>query len=48
MWKGLTLEGEIVRNPNVSLSPILSRNEKVEHHIRKKIYKSITLIFSWR
>jgi len=30
MWlKGLTLEGEIVRNPSVSLSPTLDRNEKV-------------------
>jgi len=29
--KGLTLEGEIVRNPSVSLSPTLTRIEKVEH-----------------
>jgi len=34
MWlKGLTLEGEIVSNPSVSLSPTLARNEKVEHYI---------------
>jgi len=34
--EGLSLEGEIVRYPNVSLSPTLSKNEKVEQHIRKK------------
>ena len=46
MWlKGLTLEGEIVRNPSVSLSPTLTRNEKVEHHIRIKAHKSIALRF---
>jgi len=46
MWlKGLTLEGEIVRNPSVSLSPTLTRNEKVEHHIRIKAHKPITLRF---
>jgi len=37
MWlKGLTLEGEIVRNPSVSLSPTLARNEKVEHYNKNK------------
>ena len=37
MWlKGLTLEEEIVRNPSVSLSPTLTRIEKVEHYIRIK------------
>jgi len=30
MWKGLSLEGEIVRYSSVSLSPTLSKNEKVE------------------
>jgi len=31
MWKRDShLRGEIVRNPSVSLSPTLSRNEKVE------------------
>jgi len=40
MWlKGLTLEGETVRNPSVSLSPTLTRNEKVEHYIRIKTHK---------
>ena len=34
MWlKGLTLEGEVVRNPSVNLSPTLARNEKVDHQI---------------
>jgi len=42
MWlKGLTLEGKIVRNPSVSLSPTLTRNEKVEHYIRIKTHKPI-------
>ena len=46
MWlKGLTLEGEIVRNPSVRLSPTLTRNEKVEHHIRIKTHKPIALRF---
>jgi len=46
MWlKGLTLEGEIVRNSSVSLSPTLTRNEKVEHHIRIKAHKPIALRF---
>jgi len=30
------LGDESVRCPSVSLSPTLSRNEKVEQHIRKK------------
>ena len=38
MWlKGLILEWEIVKNPSVSLSPTLTRYEKVEHYIRIKI-----------
>jgi len=37
--EGLSLEGEIVRNPSVSLRPTLNRNEKVEQHIRKKTKK---------
>jgi len=46
MWlKGLTLEGEIIRNPSVSLSPTLVRNEKVEHYLRIKTHKPITLRF---
>jgi len=46
MWlKGLTLEEEIVRNPSVSLSPTLTRNEKMEHYIRIKTHKPITLRF---
>jgi len=46
MWlKGLILEGEIVRNPSVSLSPTLTRIEKVEHHIRIKAHKLIALRF---
>jgi len=46
MWlKGLTLEGEIVKNPSVSLSPTLTRIEKVEHHIRIKAHKPIALRF---
>ncbi|KOM37939.1 hypothetical protein LR48_Vigan03g132100 [Vigna angularis] len=36
MWKGLTLEGEIVGNPTVSLSPTLDRNEKIEQYIKVK------------
>jgi len=35
----------IVRNPSVSLSPILARNEKVDHYIRIKTHKSIILRF---
>jgi len=46
IWlKGLILEGEIVRNPSMNLSFTLTRNEKVEHYIRIKTYKSITLRF---
>jgi len=41
--KGITLEGEIVGNSSVSLSPTLSKNEKVEHHIKMKTYKTIHL-----
>jgi len=44
-WKGLTLEGQIVGNPRLSLSPTLGKNEKVEHHIRTKIHKPIVLRF---
>jgi len=44
-WKGLTLEGKIVGNPRMSLSAILGRNEKVEHHIRMKTHKIIALMF---
>jgi len=36
---------EIVRNPSVSLSPILARIEKVEHYIRLKTHKLTTLRF---
>jgi len=43
--KGLTLEGEILRNPSVSLNPTLARNEKVEHYIRIKTHKPIALRF---
>ena len=43
--EGLSHEGEIVRYPSVSLSPILSRNEKVEQHIRKKTHKPNALRF---
>jgi len=45
MWKELSLEGEIVRYPSVSLSPTLSRSEKVEQHIRKKTHKPNALRF---
>jgi len=34
-----------VRNPSVSLSPTLNKNEKVEHHIRIKAHKPIVLRF---
>ena len=43
--EGLTLEGEIVRYSSVSLSPTLSRNEKVKQHIRKKTHKPNALRF---
>jgi len=36
--EGLSLEGEIVRYPSVSLSPTLSKNEKVEQHRKKKTH----------
>jgi len=39
------LKGEIVRYSSVSLSPTLSRNEKVEQHIRKKTHKPKALRF---
>ena len=46
MWlKGLTLEEEIVRNPSVSLSPTLTRIEKVGYYIRIKTHKPIALRF---
>jgi len=41
----LSLEREIVRYSSVSLSPILSRTEKVEQHIRKKTHKLNVLRF---
>ncbi|KOM51832.1 hypothetical protein LR48_Vigan09g049100 [Vigna angularis] len=34
IWKGLTLEEEIVGNPSVSLSPTLDINEKVDYYIK--------------
>jgi len=34
-----------VRNPSVSLSSTLTRNEKVEHYIRIKTHKPIALRF---
>jgi len=43
--EGLSLEGKIVRYPSVSLSATLSRNEKVEQHIRKKTHKLNVLRF---
>ena len=39
------LRGRFVRYPSVSLSPTLSRNEKVEQHIRKKTHKLNALRF---
>jgi len=46
MWlKGLTLKGEIVRNPSLRLSFSFDRNEKVEHYIRIKTHKLIVLKF---
>jgi len=44
----LTLQANFVgfvRNPSVSLSPTLARNEKVEHYIRIKTHKPIVLRF---
>ena len=35
----------VVKNPSVSLSPTLTRIEKVEHHIRIKAHKPIALKF---
>jgi len=43
--EGLSLEGEIVRYSSESLSLTLSRNEKVEQHIRKKTHKPKALNF---
>jgi len=43
--EGLSLEREIVKYPSLSLSRILSRNEKVEQHIRKKTHKPNALRF---
>jgi len=43
--EGLSLEGEIVRYPSVSLSLTLSKNEIVEQHIRKKTHKPNALRF---
>ncbi|KOM26699.1 hypothetical protein LR48_Vigan306s000100 [Vigna angularis] len=34
--EGLTLEGQIVGNPTMSLSPMLDRNEKLEHYVKMK------------
>ena len=49
MWMRLLLEGEIVRNPSVSLSLTLSRNKKVEQYIRKKYSQTHNLkILGWR
>ena len=45
MWKGLSLEGKIVRYTSVSLSFTFSRSEKVEQHIRKKTHKPNALRF---
>jgi len=39
------LRGRFVRYPSVSLSLTLSRNEKVEQHIRKKTHKPNALRF---
>jgi len=49
MWlKGITLMGEMVKNPSVSLSLTLTRNEKVEHYIKIKTHKPITLkVLGW-
>ena len=45
MVEGTHHEWEIVRNPSVSLSLTLTRNEKVEHYIRIKTHKPIALRF---
>jgi len=39
------LRERFVRYPSVSLSPTLSRNEKVEQHIKKKTHKRNALRF---
>jgi len=41
----LSLEGEIVRNPSVSLSPTLNKNKKVKQYIKKMTHKPIALRF---
>jgi len=39
---------DVVRNPNMSLSSTLSRSNKVEKYIRKKIYKPIVFkVLCW-
>jgi len=43
--EGLSFEGEIMKNPSVSVNLTLSRNDKVEQHIRKKTHKSNALRF---
>ena len=43
--EGLILEREIFENQSVSLSPTLSKSDKVEHHIRMETYKPIALRF---
>jgi len=43
--KWLSRQDPIVRNTSVSLSPTLTRNEKVEHYIRIKTHKPIALRF---
>jgi len=43
--KGPILEGEVVRNPSVSLSFLLARNERVERYIKMKTHKPIVLKF---
>jgi len=40
-----SLEEEIVRYSSVSLSPTLSKNEKVKQYIRKKTHKPTTSRF---
>ena len=45
MEEGLSLEGKIVRYLRVSPSPALSRNKKVEQHIREKTHKPNVLRF---
>jgi len=41
----LSLEGEIVRYSSLNLSSTSGKNEKVEHHIRKKTHKPKALRF---